>query len=602
MITLDFETQAIVGNPTVKAPAPVGLAYKRNGTKGKYLSWGHPGKNNCDGPGEAIAVIQEAKDRKEPMLFHNGKFDLSVMEQHLGIKPPSDPLLVHDTQYSLFLQDPYAKSLSLKPSAQRVLGLPPEEQDVLKEWILRHVPEATPKTFGAYIAQAPAEIVGPYAIGDVDRTYALHQHLKDYVQTEAYRREQRLLPILVRGERRGIRCDLEKLGSDLEFYEQVLGWCNGEIHRMLRNRNVNIDSGEELADALEVAGMVGQWQLTPTGRRSTARDALEASITHGKMLAMLRYRGALSHCLSNFARPWMAMAQSAGGILHPEWNQVRQTRTETDLKGTRTGRLSSNNPNFQNPPNEYNIAKPQDDLPDLPLMRKYLLPHKGRVWLKRDYSQQELRILAHYSEGRLYRRYQEDPTIDAHAETEQLIRETTGLTLERKYVKITGFSVIYGAGTTGLGRQLKVPTSEAVRMRTAYFTALPEVPKLMRDCQTRGKMGQSIKTWGGREYFTEPPTFKNGRSYSFEYKLLNYLIQGSAADCTKEAAIRWDEIRGDGEFLATVHDEMDIDAPAGAWQKPMAALKEAMESIEFEVKMLSDGFKGPNWATLEACK
>jgi DNA polymerase I-like protein with 3'-5' exonuclease and polymerase domains len=131
--------------------------------------------------------------------------------------------------------------------------------------------------------------------------------------------------------------------------------------------------------------------------------------------------------------------------------------------------------------------------------------------------------------------------------------------------------------------------------------ALPEVPKLMQDCSRRGRMGDPIVTWGGRQYLAEPAKIVNGKYRSYEYKLLNYLIQGSAADCTKESIIRWNENKGNGEFLVTVHDENGIQAPKHSWKKDMALLRKAMESIEFDVKMLSDGFVGANWASLAPC-
>ena len=85
---------------------------------------------------------------------------------------------------------------------------------------------------------------------------------------------------------------------------------------------------------------------------------------------------------------------------------------------------------------------------------------------------------------------------------------------------------------------------------------------------------------------------------TFEYKLLNYLIQGSAADCTKEAIIRYDAVRQESRFLVTVHDEINISAPAKAIKKEMALLREAMQSVEFDVPMLSDGKTGPRWSSL----
>lgn len=599
----DFETKAIDGNTTARPPKPVGLAYKFPGKKGVYLGWGHHDSKNRDrNYAKACEILNSGIDKKDQFLFHNAKFDCSVAEHHMGVKFSSVPATnVHDTLFSIFLHDPYAASFSLKPSAERILGLAPEEQTDLRNWILAHVPQATEKDWGAYIAETPESIVAPYAIGDVDRTLLLHEKLYPLIPRAAYEREQKLRPILMESERRGIRCDTERLQRDMSGLEKSLLACDDLIFAEIGQ--CDIGSPTELANALEVAGKIGTWILTPTGKRSTARDNLEKAIADKKTLHLLQYRNALSHLLSNFGRPWIQLASQYNGRLHPEWNQVRQMRDGTDkTKGARTGRLSGSKPNFQNMPNEYEIVIPEG-LPPLPLMRQYMLPDKGMVWLKRDYSQQELRILAHFSEGRLFQRYQEDPTIDAHVETSALITEHAGIELPRKYVKITGFSVIYGSGIQNLADQMGVQYGEAQQVRNAYFKAMPEVRQLMNSCSTRGKSGGTIMTWGGREYPVEPSRIVKGRYMDYSYKLLNYLIQGSAGDCTKESIIRWGENRGDGQFLDTVHDQNDIQAPKESWKQDMVKLKEAMESIEFDVKMLSDGFYSrKNWAELKECE
>lgn len=604
MRILDFETEAINGNPTVRPPKPVGLAYKRPGYKGRYACWGHPTGNTIEGHGVALAVLQEAiynaEHHGEEMLFHNAKFDISVAEAHMGVSFANiDPCLIHDTLYSVFLYDPYASTFSLKPSSERILGLPPDEQDALRDWILGHVAEATAKNFGAFICKAPAHIVAPYAIGDVDRTLKLHQFLIDKVPREAYQREQKLMPILRASEMHGIRVASDRLLRDTSAFEASLIKVDAAIYRQIGT--CNLDSGDELADKLEKAGKVTNWVMTPTGKRSTARGNLEACIDDKGLLQLLQYRGALSHCLSNFLRPWCQLTTDYGGRLHPEWNQVRQMGGHKDTKGTRTGRLSGSKPNFQNVANEYEIIIPKG-YPAMPLMRGYMLADEGMVWCKRDYSQQELRILAHYSEGRLFERYQADPRIDAHVETGELILQYCGLSLPRKYVKITGFSMIYGAGIRSLSEQLGVTAHEASGIKGAYLMALPEVGDLMEDCKNRGNYGQTIITWGGRIYPVEPPKIIKGNMRTFAYKLLNYLIQGSAGDCTKESIVRWHSDKGNGQFLSTVHDENNIQAPKETWKQDMAKLRNAMESIEFDVKMLSDGFYGADWAHLKECE
>jgi DNA polymerase I-like protein with 3'-5' exonuclease and polymerase domains len=118
----------------------------------------------------------------------------------------------------------------------------------------------------------------------------------------------------------------------------------------------------------------------------------------------------------------------------------------------------------------------------------------------------------------------------------------------------------------------------------------------MRDVQARGRAGIPIRTWGGRIYFSEPPKEINGVLRDFAYKLLNYLIQGSAADQTKQAINDWEDSRDwKAVFLATVHDEINISVPAEEAAAHMRTLQIAMDADRFDVPMRSEGFIGPNW-------
>lgn len=608
MIVLDFETEAIDGNTTKFPPKPVGAAIKRPGVKNgsKYLAWGHPTKNNSTFE-EAAKVIGEAcSGRWGDLLFHNAKFDYAILQHYFGHTLP--PTALNDTQYILFLNDPHSQNLSLKPSAERILQWAPEERDELYDWILANVPGATAKTAGAHICKAPGDLAGRYAIGDVDRTYGLWEwgwnKVRDAGMEKAYRREQLLLPVLMKAERNGVRVDIERLGADLEKYEQVMVRIESQMRKLLGDDNVDFNKNDQVADAVERAGMAGEWVLTPTGRRSTAKGALDKGIAHAGLRAMLVYRNALETCLSTFMRPWYASA-SATGRMHPTWNQVRQARDDKGkTAGTRTGRISCDHPNFTNVPNEFDRVVVPEGFPPLPLMKKYLLPEEGHIWLKRDYSQQELRILAHYAEGDMLRQYQADPRVDFHTLAQQLIKQNAGIDLPRKYVKITAFSIIYGAGARSMAEQMGTDYAEAYETKEAYLRTFPGIRELQEDLNYRGRNNMPMKTWGGRVYYCEPPGIskKTGRLTSFEYKLLNYLIQGGAADCTKEAVIVHDSNCGTGEFKTTVYDEINISSPIEDAAKNMKLLEEAMLSPQFDVPMLSDGYSGPNWGTLEDWK
>ena len=171
MYTIDFESEAIDGNTTVNPPKPVGVAIKHYAHKAKYYAWGHPTKNNCSYE-EGLSALKTAWYSGEPLLFHNAKFDVPLAVTHMGLVFPRWDL-IEDTLYLLFFENPYSDNLSLKPNSERILSLPATEQDDLHRWILSHVKEATPKTAGAYISKAPGDLVGKYAISDVDRTYEM---------------------------------------------------------------------------------------------------------------------------------------------------------------------------------------------------------------------------------------------------------------------------------------------------------------------------------------------------------------------------------------------------------------------------------------------
>jgi len=601
IITLDYETEKIDGNVISRPPSPVGLAVWVQGSEPRYLAWGHPTGNNISrakGLEYARRVITSNRD----LLFHNAPFDLSVTNGALGTTwSYQDWHRIHDTQYLVFLDDPYADTLSLKPSAHRYLGMPPDEQTELKEWILRNVPEATEKEWGAYISRAPGDLVGRYAIGDVVRTYRLFEHLYPRIVERGmqapYDRERRLMPILYESSRKGIRVNREKLEKDYGDYSRTLDRADDRLRELLKSPGLDFAKRGALAEALDQAGFVTDWTLTKTGKKSTSKKTLK--INSPEVDSLVRYRGALHTCLSTFFGPWLELSRE-DGRLHTSWNQVRTV--ERDSAGTQTGRLSSSHPNFQNVPTEFDLVVPEGFMA-LPLMRVYLLPELGHVWLKRDFSSQEVRILAHFEDGQLLRSYVSDPNFDPHEANRIRVKDITERDFARKYIKITGFSLIYGAGVPGVMRQTGIEDYEVGKeLRDAVLDSMPDVKTLIREIQNAGKRGEAIRTWGGREYFVEPPKVIDGRMRSFEYKLLNYLVQGSAADQTKQSIIDWADTRSwEATFLATVHDEINISAPKETAHEHMRVLREAMDKDRFDVPFKSEGFIGPNWEEIEEC-
>lgn len=621
-VTIDFETEAIQDRPRYP-PEPVGVSIKFPGRKSKYYAWGHPIENNCTKQ-DAARILADIYRSKADILHHNGKFDIDVAQTHMpGCGDVYlDPLRCHDTQFLLFLFDPHSYSLQLKPSAEKHLGLPPEEQDAVRDWLIAHQAQLkaaghlgatariTTGNFGAWIAYAPGKLVGKYAEGDTARAEKLFQYfypqLIESGMLAAYQREQRLVPILLRNEREGMRCDLPGLERDVVIYEKAQQTAERWLRKRLGVPDLDFNKDRDVADALDNAGIVTEWSYTKTGLKSVSKKLLKPSHYHDpRVFQVLGYWNKLATCLGTYYRPWIATARETGGILHAGWNQTRNDRDA----GTRTGRLSAT-------PNYMAVAKSFEDkgdgwshpsfirgLPHLPMMRRYLLADaEGHIWGRRDYNQQELRILAHFEDGQLQNAYRTNPKLDVHSFVQKEIQTLLGIDLPRTPIKTLNFGLIYGQGVPSMAEKLNCEVAEVKKFREAQFAALPGLKDLDRSTKARGKAGQPIRTWGGRLYYCEEPRIIEGRYRTFEYKLLNYLIQGSAADCTKEALVRWDAEHGKtspARFVVTVHDEINVSAPKKAFKAEMLKLRAVMQSVEFDVPMLSDAEYGNNWGDMQ---
>lgn len=594
MITIDFETKGIVGSTVVNPPEPVGVAIKYNDDPAEYFPI----------DSHSIKVLHDIWDSNQPMLFQNGwLFDLCVASKWLGLPFPSWER-VHDTMYLTYLHDPYSKTLSLKPTCENILGWDTGDRDELRDWVMVNVPEAKASDWGAYMWKAPLRLLSKYGAEDANMTKALFDHLYPLIPKAAYDRERELAPILMDMSRRGVRADVDKLAEDLPQYEQAYADAQQLVYDIVGD--INLASPIQLANALEERGLVDPdaWILTAKGGRSTSKVNLRKVLKDQTLLDTLAYQGSLKNAL-DFMRGWHTEAANGDGHIHTTWNQVRNDQNDTGAKGTRTGRVSSSGPNLANVAKAYKdqLGRAQAvpaGLLTLPLCRQYLLPDEGQVWGKRDWNGQEFRIMAHFEDGQLMEAYKSNPLYDAHSDGTGMIEEITGVLYARPEVKITGFSIIYGSGIPGLSSQLGRAPNEARAIKNAYIQAFPGIEKLAKATKKVGQSGQAIKTWGGRFYHVEPPKIVDGSMREFHYKLLNYLIQGSAADQCKQVIIDWHKHHKlDGSRMLTqVYDELNCSFPED-WKPHMAGLKKAMEQDYFDVPMVSEGLVGPNWADME---
>jgi DNA polymerase I len=413
----------------------------------------------------------------------------------------------------------------------------------------------------------------------------------------AYTREMRLMPIILEMEQRGIAIDGTRLKDDTDHYWGVLDELDDKICAKL-GRQVDVDSGTSLADAIEAAGLSKGFATTPTGLRSTAKESLIGAIADPELLGHLLLRGSIATCLRTFMQPWLVQYE-AHGRLYMKWNQIRNY-TDT---GARTGRISSS-PNLQNIPVEWEELRAQlttidyEVNPDtLPQVRKYIVPDAGCIFIGRDYAAQEMKLLAHFTNGALLKALQEDPTKDVH----QIAAGIAGIS--RKVAKTLGFAVLYGAGVGRVAETLGISVSEAKVIKDRYLQALPEIKAFQQELNGIGRSHNYTETLGGRRYYSQKPAVVKGIWKSFEYKLPNYKIQGSAADQTKEAMIRYAETTKFGEIVLSVHDQLVIQCPddTAARNQEQMLLEDAVNGSFQDVllyKVTSDESIGYNFAEL----
>ena len=621
-IVVDFETEAIEQRPDYP-PVPVGVAIKEPGVGGYYMRLGHPIRSNCSFS-SAMETLERVWNSGLPILCHNAKFDLQVATEKLRL-----PMLpwqrIHDTMFLAFLADPHAPMLGLKELAADLLDWPEDEQNELHDWIWNHRAEleaaygkkVKKSELGAWIAKAPGVLVAKYAIGDVERTHALYEHLWPSVQENgmgaAYDRERRLLPILMDNERVGIRTDQAGLSRDVEIYSKHLTASEEWLRRELRASGLNFDADRDVANVLLQRGIVPEenWQTTKSGQLSVKKDVLTPDLFVGEngaaIASALGYRNRLKTCLTMFMEPWLAQGSKRNGYISTNWNQVRSPGG-----GTRTGRPSTNDPNL------LNISKTWGDndgyvhpehLPvaPLPLVRRYILPDEGGVFMHRDFDGQELRVFANVECGDLKEAYRDNPELDPHGFVGEIAapigwHEEYDRKKHRGPCKALNFLGLYGGGVPAAAGKLRCSLADAKKFKAAHTQALPGLKTVNDVIKAVAGRGDPIRTWGGRVYYPEPAKIVDGRRQDFIYRLINVYCQGSAADITKEAICRWHEGGPSARFLVTVYDEINVSAPSDISVDEMQYLKEVMESDWLDIKMLTTGKRGPSWGELEKCQ
>ena len=614
VLTLDFETKGIEKGSAC-TPEPIGVAWKINDEPSEYRQF---------------TVFHSDKLHMQNLVFgaskiigHNLKFDLRVLDEHFSIKITNHEM-IEDTMLLHFLYDPNVKERGLKKASVQYLGRSPDEQDELKEWLTSKESPlkcVTNKKHDNYYMKhlelAPLELVAKYARADVEMTYELYNKFYLFVKenmSSAYDREKQFMLNLIEMEQVGIRLDVKALRLAYTTCQLNIKKLESWIKNRLGNYDLNLKSPQQLAEALQEANLLDLSRVTrtKTGKISTTKDSIEKALLDPLFTAVYcRYKEE-EQCLNTFLIPWMLHIRTTDGgeeecILYTDWKSV----------GAITGRVTSS-PNFQNFPKQYEkrfqheyrneregkVVSLHPDAPEcpiegigsMPVLRSLIIPrYEGHRLISIDYSQQELRILAHFEDGELLKMYQDDPYTDVHSKTQQLLSDILGIEVKRPQVKTLAFGIIYCMGVNKLANSLNLTYEEAKHLRDAYMDIFPGLRRLQDQMRYLANNDEPLETIGGRLCKCQPlQEREDGTLQDLSYKMVNTACQGSGADAMKKAINNFQEAkynnrRGHFLLLLNVHDEILISVREQYVEEAFYMLKEAMESVPCDAKLVAEG-------------
>ena len=582
-IAIDLETrddginQGLGAGWATKKGYVIGFAVAVDGWQA-YYPFKHLGGGNMIEP-QVIKYMKDVCALPNTKIFHNAQYDIGWLEA-MGIKVNGQ---IVDTMIAAAIINENRYSFALNNLAKEYLGEIKAETDLVEAAKDHGV---DPK---AEMWKLPAEHVGFYAEQDARLTYLLWQRFKHEINrqslTTIWEQESDLLPILIQMRQRGVRVDVNKAEILIKEFEAREKVTLSEIKKLV-GKDVDIWAARNIADAFDKLKIVYP-RTEKSGEPSFTQNWLTNSPHRiSKLIVQARE---INKFHSTFLNSILKFQHN--GRIHAEINQLR-----SDEGGTVSGRLSMSNPNLQ--------QLPARNKEFGPLIRGLFLPEEGYKWGSFDYSQQEPRMVVHYAasigEGydgsqELVKAY-EKATADFH----QTVADLVGI--ERTQAKTIGLGLMYGMGKNKLAASLGLTKDEATALIAKYNRRVPFVKMLSDRCMIKAQEEGVIRTKKGRKCRFDmwepmdfgihtPETFENAAAKygsknikrAFTYKALNRLIQGSAADQTKQAII--DCYKAGFLPIVQIHDELCFNIKPGDELK----IKEVMEKcIEFKVPSVVD--------------
>ena len=438
--------------------------------------------------------------------------------------------------------------------------------------------------------QIELEQASPYAAEDADVTLRLHNVLWKKIEAEPTlvalfnEVELPLVSILSTVERQGVLIDKSKLDAQsVELGARMLE-LEAKAHE-IAEQPFNLSSPKQLQEILFVQMELPVIKKTPKGAPSTAEDVLqELALNYPLPKIILEYRS-LSKLKSTYTDKLPTLIEEKTGRVHTSYHQAV----------TATGRLSSSDPNLQNIPVRAGEGR---------RIRQAFIPETGYKYVAVDYSQIELRIMAHLSQDKgLLTAFSEGKDIHRATAAEVFSVELDAVTSEqRRSAKAINFGLIYGMSAFGLGRQLNIPQKEAKQYMTRYFERYPGVLTYMDETRKVAKDKGYVETLSGRRLYLPEINARNKmRQMAAERAAINAPMQGTASDIIKKAMINvagWMEtVETDSiRMLMQVHDELVFEIKAEHVEAYVVKIKELMAAaMSLDVPLLAEAGVGDNW-------
>jgi len=556
----------------------VGYAFSWEAGAGWYV----PVRSHVDrvlDPGlvrEAVRAFLE--DDTVLKVGHHLKFDLSVLEREgITVRGP-----LFDTLIASALLNPERRGNAMDDLARDLLG---HATVPISDLIGKGKQQRS-------MLEVPLEQLVPYAAEDADVTWRLYRRLHaDLSATdEALVRlfdevEMPLVRVLAAMERAGVTIDVVRLA---EYRENL----QGRIEQLKRAAleaagcEFNLDSPKQLGEVLFQRLGFRVVKKTKTGASTDAEvlDTLAAETGHPLPELLLAYRE-LNKLLGTYVDPLPSFVSPTTGRLHASFHQT----------GAATGRLSSSNPNIQNIPIRTDAGRE--------IRRAFVARDDDHLLLSADYSQVELRMLAHFSEDEaLLEAFRAGRDIHAF-----VAAQIYGVPLEqvdgtqRRVAKTVNFGIVYGQTAYGLARTLRIPAADAQAFITAYKATYVGLERFLRRCVDEAREQGFVRTILGRRRPIPQVRSRNGAERALGERLaINTVIQGSAADLIKLAMVRLDarltRERTGARMLIQVHDELVLETPkAHAEAARRATVEEMQNALPLRVPLKVDAALGSNW-------